>query len=209
MAAELSDIVSAGVSVAAGASSAFWPQPSAAIARVSASRATIERAESLRIVFVFTSSHVRRAGVPDDGRVFFLGFGDSQALNLNGLESGAWQAASLCSSGCSQWHRARSDLARQTSDVKRAQARDAQTPCQMELPCRPNFFPTQAQVTKCFGGPATGPLSGRRRPRCPRTVSTGRPRSPSRDAIPVGPRRGSSRPGGTPGSRPRRGFRPG
>jgi len=72
MAAELSDIDSAGVSVAAGASSVFWPQPSAAIARVSASRATIERAKSLRIVFVFTSSFVRRAGVPGDGRAFFL-----------------------------------------------------------------------------------------------------------------------------------------
>lgn len=73
MAAELSVIVSvAGVSVAAGASSAFWPQPSAAIARVSASRATIERARSLRIVFFVTSSHVHRAGRSGDGRAFSL-----------------------------------------------------------------------------------------------------------------------------------------
>ena len=45
-------------------SSAFLPQLATAIARVSAKRATIERAKSLRIVFVFTSSHSRRAGSP-------------------------------------------------------------------------------------------------------------------------------------------------
>lgn len=73
-AAVLSVIVSAaGVSVAAGVSSAFWPQPSAAIARVSARRATIERAKSLRIVFVFTSSHSRRAGVSGNGHALSLG----------------------------------------------------------------------------------------------------------------------------------------
>jgi hypothetical protein len=59
--------------VVAGASSAFWPQPSAAIARVSASRATIERARSLRIVFFVTSSHVHRAGRSGDGRAFSWG----------------------------------------------------------------------------------------------------------------------------------------
>ena len=68
--AVLSIIVSVGVSVAAGVSSAFWPQPSAAIARVSAKRATIERARSLRIVFFVTSSHVHRAGWSGDGRAF-------------------------------------------------------------------------------------------------------------------------------------------
>lgn len=40
--------------LAAGASS-FLPQPSAASAKVSARRATIEREKILRIVFVFTS----------------------------------------------------------------------------------------------------------------------------------------------------------
>ena len=51
-------------------SSAFLPQLATAIARVSARRATIERAKSLRIVFVFTSSHSRRAGFTGDGHIF-------------------------------------------------------------------------------------------------------------------------------------------
>ena len=55
-------VISPELSVAAGVSAAFWPQPSAAIERVSANSATIARARSLRIVYVVTSSHVHRAG---------------------------------------------------------------------------------------------------------------------------------------------------
>ena len=89
--AVLSIIVSVGVSVAAGVSSAFWPQPSAAIARVSARRATIERARSLRIVFFVTSSHVHRAGRSGDGRAYSM---ESVDLRLSVVKIGERCAAS-------------------------------------------------------------------------------------------------------------------